>query len=430
MNLTFAGFVVWVLIKIFLGVLFTHCLQICTLRNNRCKQDTKIMAFYKFIFNRTGRLRADGTGVIHLRVTAGRKVKYVNTGIYVMPDEWDNKHEGGIVVKNRFAMKYNQILRETKDRIKAYEFRCRDAGVPFLVGNIDKALKEDNDSFIDFIREDITADPRLAFSTKNNHLSFINTVEGSGLFNGFSDINYENIELLDRYLRNVRKMNPQTIAKRHTMLHGYIRRAIKKQKIKADKNPYLFFEREKVIDTKRKFLSAGDLQKIREKDLHVERLEHIRDFFLFSCYTGLAYSDILRLTPAGIIRDHDTLFLVIDRQKTDEESAVPLLAPAIEILDRYMDDEKDRQERIFPIPTNQKMNAYLKEIQILCGIETNLTFHVARHTFATTVTLENGVPIETVSRMLGHSSLRTTQIYAKITRKKLADDMKKISGKI
>jgi site-specific recombinase XerD len=121
------------------------------------------------------------------------------------------------------------------------------------------------------------------------------------------------------------------------------------------------------------------------------------------------------------------MFIITSRSKTEEESAIPLMPQAAAIVQKYNDQESDR---LLPIPTNQRMNSYLKEIQALCNIPIELTTHVARHTFATTVTLENGVPIETVSRMLGHSDLSTTQIYARITRQKLADDMNNLTSKL
>jgi integrase len=155
------------------------------------------------------------------------------------------------------------------------------------------------------------------------------------------------------------------------------------------------------------------------------RLAQVRDIFVFCCYTGLAYADVEKLTREEITTGIDgEKWIWTNRQKTDSATRVPLLPPALEILDRYKDDLQCADKgRLLPVLTNQKMNSYLKEIADACGITKKMTFHTARHTFATTVTLTNGVPIETVSKMLGHRNLKTTQHYARILEKKVSEDM-------
>jgi len=140
----------------------------------------------------------------------------------------------------------------------------------------------------------------------------------------------------------------------------------------------------------------------------------------------------MRLTPGNITKGIDgELWLITNRQKTSNPVRVPLLPRALEIIDRYKGHPRALAEgSLFPNISNQKLNSYLKEIADLCDINKNLTFHLARHTFATTVTLTNGVPIESVSKMLGHSTITTTQIYAKVIEKKLSDDMKDLKQKL
>ena len=169
-----------------------------------------------------------------------------------------------------------------------------------------------------------------------------------------------------------------------------------------------------------------------EKELHTERLDQVKDIFLFSCFTGLAYADVKKLSRNDIVIGIDgDKWIKIKRSKTDTRSSIPLLPTAIDILKKY-DDHPDvsNKGRLLPVLSNQKMNSYIKEIAILCKIRKNLTFHLARHTFATTVTLSNGVPIESVSKMLGHKSLRTTQHYAKILDRKVSEDMKILKAKM
>ncbi|POY37727.1 recombinase [Flavobacterium alvei] len=197
-----------------------------------------------------------------------------------------------------------------------------------------------------------------------------------------------------------------------------------------DKNPFANYK-SKVKEVERVYLSEDEIQSIINKDFKTERLSLVRDIFLFSCFTGLAYIDVKNLTKSHISIGIDgEKWIFTHRQKTETASKIPILPVTQMIIDKYADHPKSNNEdRLLPILTNQKMNAYLKEIAGVCEIEKELTFHIARHTFATTVTLTNGVPIESVSKMLGHKNLRTTQHYAKILDKKVSEDMKILRGK-
>ena len=158
------------------------------------------------------------------------------------------------------------------------------------------------------------------------------------------------------------------------------------------------------------------------------RLENVRDLFIFSCFTGLAYIDVANLTQDNIRKSFDgNLWIITKRQKTNTDVNVPLLDIPKMILKKYKGNLPDG--KILPVISNQKLNAYLKEIADVCGIKKNLTFHLARHTFATTTTLAKGVPVETVSKMLGHTNIETTQIYARITNNKISNDMQGLDKK-
>lgn len=197
-----------------------------------------------------------------------------------------------------------------------------------------------------------------------------------------------------------------------------------------DKNPFANYK-SKVKEVERVYLSEDEIQSIINKDLKTERLSLVRDIFLFSCFTGLAYIDVKNLTKSHISIGIDgEKWIFTHRQKTESASKIPILPVTQMIIDKYEDHpQSNNQERLLPILSNQKMNAYLKEIAGICEIEKELTFHIARHTFATTVTLTNGVPIESVSKMLGHKNLRTTQHYAKVLDKKVSEDMKILKEK-
>ena len=186
------------------------------------------------------------------------------------------------------------------------------------------------------------------------------------------------------------------------------------------------------MEVKREYLLKDELQNIEDLNLTFPRLDIVRDIFVFSCYSGLAYVDVANLTKNNIRLGIDgDLWIITERTKTKSQSNIPLLPKAHELIKKYSRyPNKKTEDHIFPIFTNQRMNAYLKEIADLASVDKNLTFHIARHTFATTVTLANGVPIESISSMLGHKSIRTTQIYSKVINAKISEDMGKLKRKL
>jgi site-specific recombinase XerD len=182
----------------------------------------------------------------------------------------------------------------------------------------------------------------------------------------------------------------------------------------------------------RPYLSFEELQRLIEFNSVFDRLNRVRDFFVFSCYTGLAYIDVKKLKRAEIEgNDQMGFWIRTRRQKTGGRANIPLLDIPMSIIRNYCQLELlESEDPILPILSNQKMNAYLKELADLCNIQKQLSYHVARHTFATTVTMMNGVPIETVSKMLGHKNIHSTQHYARIVDKKVGDDMKLLAAKL
>jgi integrase len=184
-------------------------------------------------------------------------------------------------------------------------------------------------------------------------------------------------------------------------------------------------------DPQRERLTMEEIMVLYNKEL-IPRLAEVRDIYLFCCFTGYAYMDVLTLTPANIVTGIDgEKWLAKNRTKTDTPEHIPLLPVAAEIIDRYKDNLYCKHYgRLLPVNSNQRYNAYLQEIANICDIKKHLTTHTARHTFATTVTLENDVPIETVSQLLGHKSIRTTQIYAKITQHKISNNMRVLRNRL
>ena len=181
----------------------------------------------------------------------------------------------------------------------------------------------------------------------------------------------------------------------------------------------------------RDYLTDDEIQKIFNKNFVIPRLVLVRDVFIFSCFTGLAYIDVKNLTNNNISIGIDgSKWIFTKRQKTEGPSNIPILPIVEQLIEKYKDHPQCLNNNVLmPILTNQRMNSYLKEIADVCEINKDLTFHVARHTFATTVTLSNGVPLESVSKMLGHTSWKSTQIYARVLDLKVSEDMSILKNK-
>ena len=248
-------------------------------------------------------------------------------------------------------------------------------------------------------------------------------------------LNYKFLVDFEYYLRTYVPVDHQspmgnnTVMKHIERLRKMIKMAIRYEWL--EKDPFVAFK-QKFHRVERGYLTEEELKTIEERYFSISRLQYVKDLFIFSSYTGLAYIDVMKLTPDDIQLGIDKqIWIFTRREKTDNPVRIPLLPTAIEIVNKYKDNIKAiANNKIFPPITNQRLNSYLKEISDLCGIKKNLTFHLARHTFATTVTLTNGVPIESVSKMLGHSRISTTQVYAKVVEKKLGEDMEKLKERL
>ncbi len=240
------------------------------------------------------------------------------------------------------------------------------------------------------------------------------------------EIDHKFVTGLETYLRTVSKCNENTTAKFIQMFRTIV--IVAKNNGWIFKDPFANYKiRFKRVD--RGYLTDPEIQKIMDKEFDCKRLEQVRDVFIFCCYCGLSYIDVKQLTVNNISTSFDgKLWIMTHRQKTDTPVNVPLLNIPLEILKKY--EGMLPKGQLLPVLSNQKVNSYLKEIADLCGINKNVTFHLARHTFATTTTLSKGVPIETVSKMLGHTNIRTTQIYARITNEKISQDMELLAGKL
>ncbi|SDJ57905.1 site-specific integrase [Flavobacterium noncentrifugens] len=240
-----------------------------------------------------------------------------------------------------------------------------------------------------------------------------------------SKIDFAMITDFDFYLRSEKNCNNNTAVKYVRNFRKIIKICLNNDWL--EKDPFVKYDG-KMKEVETEFLTEEEIKDIYSKKFRTPRLELVRDIFIFCCFTGLAYVDV-----KGLNRDHIGIgidgqkWIFKNRQKTDTKSKIPLLPIPEELIDKYSSHPKClNEDRILPVLSNQKMNGYLKEIGDLCQITKDITFHMARHTFATSVTLTNGVPIESVSKMLGHKNIQTTQHYARVLDKKVSEDMQNL----
>ncbi|MFA9193417.1 site-specific integrase [Flavobacterium sp. FBOR7N2.3] len=246
--------------------------------------------------------------------------------------------------------------------------------------------------------------------TKNHVTAFIKLKYNASDFE-FADLNFEFIKDFEFYLRTVRKCSNNTTLKYISNFKKIVIRAIDKEIIIKD--PFKSFKGKKTKIVK-KPISAKELAELERHQFSTDRLNTVRDIFVFQCYTGLAYIDAFQLQRADIKDGVDgNQWILYERQKTNSTARIPLLPKAIKILEKYKDHPLClKRGTVLPVSSNQKMNEYLKEIADLCGFPFTLNTHMARRTFGSTVTLNNNVPINVVKEMLGHSSVKQTEAYA------------------
>lgn len=325
------------------------------------------------------------------------------------------------VIKNRIYSIQQQYQRKEKP-YTAIDMRDAYLGKDKTQKMVLEIFQEHNDKVESLIGKDFSAGTAERYRTCRKHIKDFIKKKYKKNDIPVQDVNHQFITGFEYYLKTTRKCAHNSAIKYITNFKKIIRIAHANDWI--DKDPFLHWKGKlKIVE--REFLSEEEIQKIIALKLKMERLDKVRDIFIFCCFTGLAYADVKKLNRSDISIGADgEEWIKTKRSKTDTRSNIPILPIAKAIIEKYKDNELLKEkDLVLPVLSNQKMNAYIKEIATLAGITKNLTFHLARHTFATTVTLTNGVPIESVSKMLGHTNLKTTQHYAKILDMKVSKDM-------
>ena len=382
---------------------------------------------YNLVFNRKKRLNKRGMALVQVEAYLNRKKMYFSTKIYLKPEQWDAKRK---MVKNHpNANVLNRMLYENIAAIEQTELGLWQQGksisLDLLKNSIDKPLSNGR-SFLTFFKEEI-ANSSLKESTRQNHLSTLELLQEFKKEVLFTDLTFEFVSSFDNYLQS-KGYHLNTIAKHMKHLKRYINVAINKEYMDIQKYAFRKYKI-KSIEGSHTHLAPEELHKFENLQLtgRYTRLQKTKDAFLFCCYAGLRYSDFTNLTSANIVEFHQETWIIYKSVKTGMEVRLPLYllfeGKGIQILQRYKDDFNS----FFKLKDNSNIN---KELNILAGlakIDKRVSFHTSRHTNATLL-LYNGANITTVQKLLGHKSVKTTQVYANIMDITVVRDLEKTAS--
>lgn len=382
---------------------------------------------YNLVFNRKKRLNRNGMALVQVEAYLSRKKMYFSTKVYLKPEQWDAKRR---MVKNHpNANGLNRMLYEHIASIEQAELVLWQQGKPLSLGLLKNSIEKpetNNRSFISFYKDEV-ASSTLKESTKLNHLSTLELLQEFKKNVFFTDLTFDFVSSFDSYLQS-KGYHLNTIAKHMKHLKRFINVAINKEYMDIQKYAFRKYKI-KTIEGGHTHLSPEELQKLELVQLEekFEKLQKTKDAFLFCCYAGLRYSDFVNLSPANIIEYHKETWLIYKSVKTGIEVRIPLYllfeGKGIHILQRYKNDLSS----FFNLKDNSNINKDLHMLAKLAKIDKRISFHTARHTNATLL-LYNGANITTVQKLLGHKSVKTTQVYANIMDITVVRDLEKTAN--
>lgn len=401
------------------------------------KQET----FNVLFFLKKNRIKANGEAPISVRITVNGQYFEIYIKRSIPVDQWDQPR-GRAKGKSRIATETNLYIESIRSRIfqihRELESDGRDITVE-TVRNKYFGVDEERKTLLEVFAEHNTEARSLIgkgyvdktvqrFETTARYLSeFIK-----------AEYNLSDIALKELDLAFIRKFDVFLKVEKNCAQNSAITRLKNLKKITRiafsndwmQKDPFVTY-RFKFDETNPEFLSKEELDTLIQKEFPIQRLEAVRDIFAFCCFTGLAFTDIQQLKPEHLVKDNDgSMWIRKNRQKTKNMCNIPLLNTACQLIEKYKNyPECQKKNIIFPVPSNQRMNSYLKEIADVCGISKKLTTHVARHTCATVVMLANNVSLKNVAKILGHSNTRTTEHYAKVLDSSILRDVKGVDEK-
>ena len=379
---------------------------------------------YNLVYNRKKCLNKKGMALVQVEAYLGRKKKYFSTKVYLKPEQWDNKK---LIVKNHpNADALNRLIYEFVATIEKKELELWQQGKRISLELLKNALttQENNSSFISFFRQEVM-NSSLKDSTKRNHLSTLILLQEFKKDIVFSDLTFEFISSFEYFLQ-LKGYHINTIAKHMKHLKRHVNIAINKEYIEIQKYAFRKYKI-KTIENKHTHLVPEELERLENlilSDRYV-KLQKSLDAFLFCCYAGMRYSDFINLSSENIVDINQETWLIYKSVKTGTEVRLPLYllfsGKGITILNKY----KDNLEDFFHLRDNSNINKDLIIITRLAGLSKRISFHTARHTNATLL-IYNGINITTVQKLLGHKSVKTTQVYTNVMDMTIIHDLEKM----
>lgn len=379
---------------------------------------------YRLVYNRKKQLNKQGTALVQVEASLNQRKVYFKTNIYLKPEHWD-KRTSQVIVHPQ-ANDLNTMLFEFVLHLQGVELALWKRGVPATLSLLKDAMKKNrpvNVTFPVFAKEYVTHSDRRE-STKENLYTTITVLQEFRPGLDFKDITYTFLKDFEVYLRE-KGNGINTVAKHLRQLRTLVNEAINQGYIHADAYPFRKFKI-KQEKGRHEFLTPDELKKLENLEINDRKLRHVLDAFLFCCYVGLRYSDFCQLTPANFIRVNGKRWLHFKSIKTGIELHLPLHllfeGKALAILDKYNIAE------FASLGSNSEVNKCLAQITMIARIKKHITYHTARHTCATLL-IHQGVPITTVQRLLGHTSVKTTEIYSEILSSTIVKDLRAIKRK-
>lgn len=386
------------------------------------------------------KVNLSGKCPIKCRITFEKRRKEFSTGIFIYPNSWYNKKQC-VKESDENSKIINQKLSLISQKLHQAFLFLEVNHNNFTVSDIYKKYKGETpkkeygilevfDLFIKRIKLLVGKEIKLVTYNKYiescRHLRNFVTAKFKQMDLSLKQLKSNFLVEYEYYLKTDINLQQSTINKAIQRLRKVINYAVAEDYLMKD--PFLLYK-PKSVKKEVVFLSKQELKKIENLNFEIDRIQKIKDLFIFCCYTGLGFKEMTNLKKEDVVTEFDdNLWIHIHRSKTNRVYKVPLLPKAKAILDKY---KNEKSEFVLPKTYNSNFNAYLKEIADLAGITKNLTHHIARKTFATTVLLYNDVPMEIVSKLLGHTKLQTTQDhYGKVIDKKVSEQMRRISKKL
>ena len=379
---------------------------------------------YRLVYNRKKQLNKQGTALVQVEALLNQRKVYFRTNLYLKPEHWNSRNAQ--VDNHPQAHDLNSMLFEFVLHLQAIELSLWKRGIPVTLSLLKDAIKKDkpvNVTFPVFAKIYVQESDRKR-STKENLMTTITVLQEFRPGLDFKDITYTFLKEFEVHLKE-KGNSVNTIAKHLRQLRTLVNEAINQGYIPSDAYP---FRKYKIKQEKgrKEFLTPDELKRLENLDVD-KKLRHVLDAFLFCCYTGLRYSDFCQLTPENIIRVNGKRWLYFKSVKTDVEIRLPLHllfeGKALAVLERY-----DIVTDFAKIGPNSEANKYLAQLATLARIRKHITYHTARHTCATLL-VHQGVPITTVQKLLGHASVRTTEVYSEVLSNTIIRDLKAVKRK-